>query len=375
MVQIRQVNPQRAADVRAFVHFPFALYRDHPHWVPPLIFTVKRVLSRKHPFYRHSDAAFFLAEDERGEVVGRIAVLDNRHYNDYHRSATAFFYYFDAVDDVEVARALFEAAATWAGQRGLTDLVGPKGFLRSDGLGLLIEGFDYDPAPGIPYNYPYYARLLEALGFRKEIDYLSGYLEGDYDLPERFYRIAEGVKERWGFWIKSFRSKRELRAWAPHIQRVNNEAFTEIWGYHPLDEGETKMIADQLLLIADPRLIKVVMKGDEVAGFILVYPDITEGLRACKGRLWPFGWFHLLRAFKRTRKLSGNGLGLLPKYQGLGANAILYTELYKTVRQGDYDFCDIAQVAETNVKSLGEMRAIHVQWYKRHRIYRKLLTE
>jgi ribosomal protein S18 acetylase RimI-like enzyme len=212
---------------------------------------------------------------------------------------------------------------------------------------------------------------MDALGFEKEIDYLSGYVEGDYDLPARFYQIAERVKERSGFWVKSFDSKRELRRWAPQIQRVNNEAFTEVWGYYPLDDAETRMISQQLLTIADPRMLKLVMKGDEVAGFAFVYPDISAALQDIRGRLWPFGWIKLLREFKRTRRLSANGVGLLPKYQGLGANAVLYTELLKTLKSREFDFCDVAQVAENNQKSLGDMMAGGVRWYKRHRIYRR----
>ena len=374
MIQSRTVRLQDRADVRRFVDFPFELYDRCSEWVPPLASGVRKTLDRsRHPFYRHSQAEFFVAEDGAGQTLGRIAVLANRHYNDYHDRKTAFFCYFDAVDDVHVARRLVEAAETWARERGLDSLVGPKGFLRSDGMGVLTEGFEHRAAPGIPYNYAYYPELLETLGFEKEIDYLSGYLDGDYDLPERFYRIAERVKERRDFWVKSFKSKHELRRWAPHIQRVNNEAFTEVWGYYPLDDGETRMISQQLLTIADPQLLKLVMKGDEVAGFAFVYPDISVALQDTKGRLWPFGWIRLLREFKRTRRLSANGVGLLPKYQGLGANAVLYSELMKMLKSRDFDLCDVAQVAENNQKSLGDMMAGGVKWYKRHRIYRRAI--
>ncbi|MGC9399090.1 MAG: hypothetical protein ACP5HM_08130 [Anaerolineae bacterium] len=372
MIHVYSISYQDLAAVEQFIDFPLELYAHSSQWVPPLASAVRTALHReKHPFYRHSQAEFFVARDGRGEMLGRIAVLANRRYNDYHGRQTAFFYYFDAVDDVHVARRLFEAAVEWAQARGLDTLVGPKGFLRSDGLGILVEGFEHRAAPGIPYNYAYYADLLEALGFEKEVDYLSGYVAGDYDLPERFYRIAERVKARRGFRIKHFRSKRELRRWIPQVQRVNNEAFTEVWGYYPLDEAEARMIGRQLLTIADPRMLKLVMKGEEVAGFALVYPDVSAALQATQGRLWPLGWIRLLLAFKRTRRFSANGLGLLPKYQGLGANTVLYTELFKTLRARDFDFCDIAQVAENNQKSLGDMMAGGVIWYKRHRVYHR----
>jgi hypothetical protein len=329
---------------------------------------------RRYPYYRHSDADFFLAERD-GEAVGRVAVLENRRYNDYHQARVAFFYYFDAVDDAEVAHGLFDAAARWAHARGLTRLMGPKGFLRSDAVGLLVEGFEHRAAMGMPYNHAYYPDLLEAAGFEKEVDYLSGYLKGHEDLSDRFYRLAEKIRARRGFWVKSFKNKRELRAWIPRIQQVNNEAFTDVWGYYPIDAAEAQMIARQLLTVADPNLMKVVMKDDEIAGFAFVYPDISEALKEVRGRLWPFGWMALLIARQRTRRMSGNGVGLLPKYQGLGASAVLYVELAKTLKAAKATHCDLAQAMETNVKSLGDMNALGVHWYKRHRVYRRALAE
>ncbi len=373
-MRIQQVDTNHRTDVNEFVQLPFRLYEGSEQWAPPLIFTVKQALDRdKHPFYRHSDAAFFLAW-ERGEVVGRIAVLDNRHYNEYHNSKVAFFHYFDVIDDLEVAQALFDAADAWAKQRGLDTLIGPKGLLRSEGMGILVEGFEYRTVFGIPYNAPYYVRLAEEAGFEKEVDYVSGYIEGDYELPERVLQIAERVKERRGYWSKRFTSKRELREWIPRVQRINNEAFTDVWGYYPLDDAETEMIGDQLLTIADPRMIRLVMKGDEVAGFAFVFPDVSEALQAIDGRLWPFGWIRLLWAHRFTKRLSANGLGLLPKYQGVGSNAVLYSSLFQILEEREVEFADVAQVAETNLKSMGDMTALGIQWYKTHRIYRRSIS-
>jgi hypothetical protein len=245
--------------------------------------------------------------------------------------------------------------------------------LRADGHGLLVEGFQHRPAIGIPYNYPYYAEFMGTLGFQKEIDYLSAHLSGDYELPQRFYEVAETVKERRGFRVKSFRNKRELRRWVPAIQRVNNEAFTDVWGYYPVGDAEIEAIADRLLAIVDPRLIKLVLKGDEVVGFVLGYPDISAGIQRANGRLWPLGWFHILMAFRRTRWANFNGVGLLPEHQGVGANAVLYAELAKSVQAFDFEHADLVQVAENNVESMGEVEALDAEWYKRHRIYRREL--
>jgi hypothetical protein len=372
-MQIRKVDTENQQDIQKFVQFPHDLYEGCLQWVPRLRSGVRNALNRtQNPFYRHSTADFFLAE-EGDKTLGRINVLIHKHYNDYHGTKTAFFYYFDVVNDHEVSQGLLDAACAWAREREMDTLIGPKSMLRADGLGMLLEGFEYRAAPGMPYNYAYYNTLMEAAGFEKEMDHLSGYLTGDYEMPERYHRIAERVKERSGFWIKSFQSKRELRRWVPHVQRLFNEASTQVWGYYPLDEAETELSGKQLLTIADPRTMKFVMQGDDVIGYIFVYPDVSPALQATGGRLWPFGWIRLLYELKTTRVMSGNGVGLLPEYHGLGATALLYIELYKTLKAKNATFCDVAQIAESNIKSMGEMKSINVQWYKRHRTYRKPL--
>jgi hypothetical protein len=245
--------------------------------------------------------------------------------------------------------------------------------LRADAHGLLVEGFEHRPALGVPYNFPYYASFVEELGFAKEMDYLSAHLSGDYDLPQRFYKVAEKVKEQRGFWVKSFTSKQELRRWVPEIQRINNEAFTDVWGYYPIDEAEANAIADRFLAVADPRMIKLVMKENEVIGFVIGYPDISAGIQRANGRLWPLGWIHILLEFKRTKWANFNGVGLLPKYQGVGANAVLYTELASSAKEFDFEHADLVQAAENNIKSIGEANAAGAEWYKRHRVYRREL--
>lgn len=373
-MQIRKLDTTRLADVRQFVRFPFEVYRHYPQWVPPLQSDAMAVLDREHhPFYRHSTADFFVVES-KGKTLGRIAVSHNRRYTEYTGRKDAFFYYFDCVEDASVAYTLFYAAADWARQQGLESLMGPRGLVRADGVGLLIEGFEHRPAPGIPYNPPYYGPFLEQFGFEKEVDYLSGYLRRGYELPPRFFDVAAKVKAKRGFWIRSFANKEELRRVIPNISRIYNEAFTDVWGYYPVDEAELALIAQRLLAIADPRLIKLVMKGDDVAGFVLAYPDLSAAIQRTKGWLWPLGWLDLQREFKRTRRLNINGMGLLPQYQGSGAMAVLYTELYQSImEQFNFDDADLAQAAETNFKSLGEAEALGVQWYKRHRVYRRWL--
>lgn len=371
---IRQLNPDSPADVRQFSRLPFDLYRNCPQWVPAVAGEVRRIFDRAHnPFYRHSEAAFFVAADAK-QSLGRIAIIHNTRYTDYTGRKAAFFYFFDVVDDEAVSSSLFDAAFAWARGRGLDEVVGPKGMLRADGLGLLVEGFEHRAATGIPYNYPYYERLLAGAGFEKEVDYLSGHMQRGEQLAQRFYDAADRIRERRGFTIARFATKADLRSYVPAIGRIYNEAFINVPFYYPVDEGELALIAERLLSVADPKLIKLVMKGDDIAGFVLAYPDVSAALQRTRGQVWPFGWLHLLREFRRTEWLNLNGVGLLPQYQGVGANAILYVELAKSIAEfPQFQHADFAQVAETNLKSLGDVTAIGVHWYKRHRVFRRAL--
>jgi GNAT superfamily N-acetyltransferase len=368
-MRVRKLDTSLRQDYRQFAGFPFELYRDDPLWVPPLESEMKLVFDRsKHPFYRHSTADFFVAESE-GQTLGRIAILHHRNYSDEHKIPTGFIYYFECVNDLQAAGALLETAHDWARQRGLQEIIGPKGFLRSSGIGLLVEGFEYRPAIGIPYNPPYYAAFLENAGFSKVTDHLSGILTKDLTLEPRVYEVAEKVKLRNRFWIKTFASKSEMRAWAPRIERVHHQAFRNNPGYYPTTPEEFTLMADNMISVADPRLVKLIMRDEDIVGFVIAYADISAALQKSRGRLWPIGWYYIMREFKRTKSVNLNGLGLLPEYQGLGSNALLYTEVEKTLRQFNFDNGEIVQVDETNYKSRSDMETLGVRWIKRHRTY------
>jgi len=179
--------------------------------------------------------------------------------------------------------------------------------------------------------------------------------------------------ERRGFHIRTFTSKKELAAWVPRIVKVYNDAFVNNWEFNPVTAAETNVIGERLLAIADPKLIKLVMKGEEIAGFLFGFPDISDGIRRARGRMWPFGWFWILRDFRRTKWINLNGAGILAPYRGLGVNAILYAEMEKTMRSGDFAHADIVQIEES-VLSLADTRTMGGQVYKTHRIYEKMLN-
>jgi len=359
--------------VKRFIAFPFELYRASPYWVPPLWNEMEKNLDpRRHPFYEHSQADFFLALED-GKVVGRIGVQENRRHNHFRKAKDAIFCFFDSIDDERVSQALFETIFDWAKQRGLGRVIGPKGLLGSQAGGVLVEGFERLPALSMPYNYPYYDRLIKAVGFEKDTDHLSGYVRADHQFPERISRIAAKVKEKRGFHVKNFTSKEEMKAWIPIVARVHAEAFAQNYSFVPPTEKELEMIAHSIISIADPPLVKVVMKGEKVIGFLISYHDISRGLQKAKGRIFPIGWFWLWLEKRRTKWLNVNGAGLLPEYWGSGANVILYTELQKAVRQYPFEHVEVVQVDEKNLASKSDMEAIGVTWYKRHRNYWRML--
>ena len=372
-MKIRKLDPGNRRDIRKFVQFPFDLYKDNPYWVPQLREDTRKVLDKsKHPFYKHSDADFFLAEDNK-RIVGRIAAIANSRSNSANNMDTVFFYYFESIDDSEVSGALFSEVFNWSRDRGHKQVYGPKGLLQGDGIGLLVDGFDHIPAVGIPYNYDYYDRLVKEAGFEKKFDYFSGYVDTTIGLSDKVRRVAEKVKKRSGFWVRNFESKDEIMAIAPELRLVYNSAFGGSEGFSPVTEEEIVVIAERMLSVADPRLIKLVYKDEIIIGFLFSYPNICRGLQKTNGRLFPFGWFHIMREFKTTKYMDSNGIGILPEYQGLGPTAVIYTEFEKTLRDFDFDFVETVQVREDNIASLGESSNFKMDWVKTHRIYQLTL--
>jgi hypothetical protein len=374
-MDIYTVDTRRKTDVKRFLQLPFRLYAESSQWVPPIAIDAHLQLNRaKHPFFEHSDADFFLAA-QGGEDLGRVSVLENSRYNAYHGERTAFFYHFECVDDCTVAEALFERVFTWARRRGLTKLVGPKGMGVLDGMGLLVEGFEHRAAMTMmAYNPSYYAGLLEHAGFEKEVDFVSCYLNTEtFRLPDRIHGIAGKVKQRGSLRVVTFRNKQELRALAPKIGQAYNNAFVDNWEYVPITDAELRKIIDDLLSVADPTLIKIIMHEDDVVGFLFAFPDLSAAIQRHKGRLWPLGIVDLLLEYRRTNWVIVNGAGILPQFQGRGGNALLYSEMEKTIRQGHYLHADLTQVAETAVQMRRDLVNLGGVPYKNHRVYRRVL--
>ncbi|HEX9596455.1 MAG TPA: hypothetical protein VF982_06210, partial [Anaerolineales bacterium] len=327
---------------------------------------------KKHPFYEHSHADFFVALRD-GEVVGRIAAIENKPYNNYHSKKQAQFYLFDTIDDQEVVTALFERVFEWARGRGLNQVVGPKGFGPLDGYGIQVEGFEHRQVMTMMnYNYAYYQRLVEALGFRKEVDFVSCYLDRNtFHFPERVHSIAARVEQRGALGVKRFRNKKELVAWGPRIGRTYNEAFVNNWEYYPLSEREVDFVLQNIMVIADPKLIKIITHGEDIVGFLFAFPDVSAALQRARGRLFPFGLIDLLLELRRTKWVALNGAGVLPEFQGRGGNALLYSETEKTLRDFQFQHGDLTQVAESAWEMRRDLENLGGKPYKNHRVYIK----
>jgi hypothetical protein len=376
-MQILQIDLENKRQVRDFLSLPFSVYRDIPQWVPPLQMDERiRLNPKRFPFYKHSHAGFFLAykrsspTDEQNRPIGRLAVLDNRPYNEYNNESTAFFYLFECEKNIEAATGLFEAGFAWARARGLMNILGPKGFTPMDGFGLLVKGFQHRPAFGLPYNPDYYSTLIEACGFQPNRDAVSGYIGADVHFPERIHELAEKIKQRRGLHIARYEKHSDLRSLVPKLKDLYNGALRGTAGNAPISDDEANALADQMLWFADPKLIKIVMKGDDPVGFLLAYPDVSAALQKTRGRLFPFGWLTLLRELKSTDWLDLNGAGLLPEYRGSGGMAILYSEMFKSVREsGRFKHAEVIQIGVENEAMQRDLENFGIDFYKAHRTY------
>ena len=374
MLIVEKIDTDNRRQVKRFVELPYRLYRDCPQWVPSLLLDAYAYLNRKkHPFHEHSDVDFFLAVRD-GRDVGRIAAIENKPFNKYHNTRKADFYFFDCENDLDAATALFDAVFEWAKARRLNSVVGPKGMGPLDGYGILVFGHEHrQTMTMLNYNFPYYERLVEDLGFVKEVDFVSCFLPADkFQIPERVEKIAQRVMQRGGLQVKQFKNKKELVSWAPRIGKAYNDAFVHNWEYYPLSQREIDFIVENIMTIADHRLIKIIVHGDDVVGFLFAFHDVSAALQRAHGRLFPLGLLDILLEIRRTSTAAVNGMGILPEHQGHGGNAMLYSEMGRTLLNfKQFAHVEMAQVAETTEQMRADLKNLNGVEYKNHRVYRK----
>jgi hypothetical protein len=376
MLTVEKINTDDKAQVKRFVKLPHRLYKDCPQWVPLLDIDAYTYLNRsKHPFHEHSDVDFFLAVRD-GQDIGRIAVIENKPFNKYHSTKKVNFYFFDCEHDQEAAETLFDTAVGWAKEKGLDSMVGPKGMGPLDGYGVLVLGHEHcNTMTMLNYNYAYYQDLLERYGFEKEVDFISCYLPADnFKIPERVERIAKRVMERGNLRVKRFKNKKEMLQWASRIGKAYNDSFVNNWEYFPLSQREIDFVVENIMMVADHRLIKIIVHGEDVVGFLFAFPDVSVALQRAKGRLHPLSLLGLLLDMKRTKSVSVNGMGILPEHQGRGGNAILYAEMGHTLLDFmQFKHVEMTQVAESAEQMRADLKNLNGVEYKNHRVYKKTI--
>lgn len=374
MLSVERVDTENKKQVRRFVELPYRIYADCPQWVPPLNVDAYNQLNRKkHPFHEHSDVEFFIAVRD-GKDVGRIAAIENKPFNKYHNERNADFYFFECENDLEAATALFDAVFNWAKMRGLETVIGPKGMGPLDGYGTLVFGHEHrQTMTMLNYNHSYYQSLIEAQGFTKEVDFVSCYLPADkFQLPERVKRISERVMERGHLEVKRFKNKKELLKWADRIGTAYNNAFVHNWEYYPLSQREIDFVVENIMTIADHRLIKIIVHGEDVVGFLFAFHDVSAAMQRAKGKLIPFGLIDILLEMRRTNTVSVNGMGILPEFQGHGGNALLYYAMGNTLLEfNQFVHVEMTQVAETTEQMRADLKNLNGVEYKNNRVYRK----
>ncbi|HUI69882.1 MAG TPA: hypothetical protein VL354_05135 [Spirochaetia bacterium] len=375
-VSVHPVTSARSPEARQFIQFPHHLYAGCRQWVPQFRLDIRAILNRKHPFFDRSEAAFFVCR-RGGRTIGTIGALYNIPYNERHGTKMGHFHFFDCEDDPEGCHALFEAAFAWMRQKGLRQVMGPLGF-GVMGMGILVGGFEHRAAMTMmSYNFPYYGRLVETEGLRKLRDQLSMFLDATtFRLPDKIRRVAEIAMKRGSFQVPEFRRKSELRRYAHDIGKVYNESFQSHGDeYNPLSPREIQQVTRELLQVADPSLVKLLLSKNEIAGFLFGFPDLSEALQKGKGRLTPLSILRLLREYKRTKGLIVNGAGILPHFQRLGGNALLYSMLEKIASQRRFLSVDAVQIAETTELMLADLATLGAKVFKTHRLYHRSLSE
>lgn len=383
MIRIEPIDTNQRSDVKRFYRIPFSIYDGCAQWVPPLWADLSMQLNRKkHPFYEHSDADFFIAVQD-GKDVGRIAVMENKLYNQYHNKKLVSFYLFESIDDQNVANALFERMFAWGRERGLNAAMGPKGFGPVDGYGMLVDGFEHrQTMMMMGYNHAYYPRFMENLGFRKEVDFITCLVDrSEFRIPERIRRVAEYALKRGRFGVVRFTSKKELLKWVPPFIEAYRKAFYQNWEYYPLTDHEVTFVVDNIMQLIDPNLIRIITHNGVLVGFVLAFPDVSAALQRTRGYIPPFSFLDpipspralldIIREARRTDWLALNGAGILPEYKGKGGNAILYVEMenslssnVKNIRWGE-----LCQVAETTAEMRSDLVNLGGTPYKNHRVY------
>lgn len=372
---IKEVTSKK--EMKRFIRFNYELYKDCPYSVPDLYEDMVDTFSTKNAAMEFCDAAYFLAY--RGvRIVGRVAAIINRKANERWGQQAVRFGYIDFIDDEAVSRALIDTVEQWGRERGMTSIEGPLGFTDMDAEGMLIEGFDELGTNATIYNYPYYPRHMERLGLEKSADWVEMLIQVPTSVPERMERIAKIVTDKYGLQIKKFTSHKEIaRQYGREIFSVINEAFKPLFGYSELSDRQIDQYVKTYLPFIDLKLVSLITDRDgRLICVGISMPSLSRALQKAKGRLLPFGWFHLLKAmkWKKPDTLDLMLVGVLPEYQGKGVNALLFCDLIPTYLAEGYKYVETNPELELNTKVQSQWIYFERRQHKRRRCYKKELN-
>ncbi len=369
-VKIVPVTDKR--ELKRFVLYPWQLYRDNPTWVAPIMIGEKDMFNpKKDPFHAHAESQHFLAYRE-GRLVGRVSAIIDRNYIEFHEEKTGFMGFFEAEDDEETARALFNAAESWIRERKMHKIMCPMNPSTNHIMGVLIDSFDIPPTVQMGYNPPYYQRLYEASGFGKEQDLYCYLMDTSLGLSDKITRVADLVTKRGGITVRTIDMK-DYKAEVERIRDLYNSAWEKNWGFVPWTREEFDWMAADLKLIANPKTVLMAEKDGELVGVCIPLPDINQVLMKMNGRLFPFGLFRLLAGKKKIHALRLAILGVRPDFHNKGIDALLVYEVYTRGEALGYRSAELSWVLESNMVLRNMLEKWGAKHYRTYRVYGKEL--
>ena len=378
MIQIEKVTDKKG--LKRFIQFRYDLYRDDPNDVPYLYFDeLNNLDKKKNASFEQCDADYFIAYKD-GKPVGRVAAIINHAANKRWEKKVVRYGWFDFIDDLEVSKALLQTVEDWGKERGMTKMTGPMGFADTDREGLLIEGFEEYGTMYASYNYPYYPKHMEQMGFKKDNDYVQCRVKVPEKVPDRFAKVAEMVGKRYNLHVHKL-TRHELlkQGYGRKVFQMLNTTYNNLYGFAPLTESKVDQLVDQYIRIADLNLISVIMDGnenDKMVGFGITFPSLTYAMRKSRnGRLLPFTWLRLLNAIKWKHADTVDMLliGVLPEYRSKGANALIFNDLIRQYQAYGFKWAEAMPQMETNEHMLGQWQYLEADYHRRLRCFSKMI--
>jgi len=363
------------SDLRKFIYLPSKIHKNHSNWTPPIYLDEWKFFNpKKNKTFNYCDTTLLLAS-QNGEVVGRVMGIINHKYNQAQNENNARFCFLETYDNYEVAKTLLESVKKWAKEKGTIKLVGPLGFSDKDPQGLLVEGYDQPNVIASNCNFKYLTEFVEQAGFEKEIDLVVYKIMIPDRIPDFYSRILERAqRNNKGLTVINFASQKQIKPYVKPVLSLVNESFKDIYGFAPLDEQEMNEFATRYLPVLDPRFIKVVVnESNSVVAFILAMPDISEGIRKCKGHIIPFGIFQIFKAQKRTQQLNLLLGAIQEHYRNKGIDTIMGVRMLEEAQKAGLKYIDSHLELENNLKMRAEMEKMGGVVYKKYRIFQKSL--